>query len=202
MRAQCAGAVSFVAFGFNEWAARLPPALGTFLGLLAIGYAGARIASPAIGAYGALAFGGMLWPIGIAHIVTLDALLTACLAAALSAFLIAQSATADSGQERRAMMWAWAAIGLGTLVKGPVAVVIPGGALALYSLATRDFAVWRRLHLVAGIALFIVLSAPWFIAVSLKNPEFAHFFFIHEHVDRYLTTEHRRTGAIWYFVPL
>jgi len=47
-----------------------------------------------------------------------------------------------------------------------------------------------------------VLSAPWFIAVSLKNPEFARFFFIHEHLDRFLTSEHRRTGALWYFVPL
>src|SRR5438876_8632478 len=76
-------AAAFVAFGVGEWGARLPPALGTILGLLAIGYAGARIASPSVGAYAALAFGGMLWPIGIGHIVTLDALLTTWLAAAL-----------------------------------------------------------------------------------------------------------------------
>ena len=195
-------AASFVAFGVGEWGARLPPALGTVLGLLAIGYAGSRIASPAVGAYAALAFGGMLWPIGIAHIVTLDALLTAFLAVALAAFLIAQCGVADARGERRFMLAAWAAIALGTLVKGPVAVAIPGGALVLYSLATRDFAVWRRLHLAAGLVVLLLLAAPWFIAVSLANPEFARFFFIHEHVDRFLTTEHRRTGAIWYFVPL
>src|SRR5690349_18380279 len=44
-------AASFVAFGFNEWAARLTPALGALLGLIAIGYAGARIAQPSLGAY-------------------------------------------------------------------------------------------------------------------------------------------------------
>ena len=32
--------------------------------------------------------------------------------------------------------------------------------------------------------------------------EFAHFFFVHEHVERFLTTEHQREGAWWYFVPL
>ena len=195
-------ALSFIAFGFNEWAARLTPALGTLLGLLAIGYAGTRIASSSVGAYASLAFGGMLWPIGIAHIVTLDALLTASLAIALTAFLIAQCAVDDVRAERRAMLWAWAAIGLGTLVKGPVAAVIPGGALVLYSFATRDFGVWRRLHLLLGLLIFFAVAAPWFVVASERNPEFARFFFIHEHIDRFLTTEHRRTGALWYFVPL
>jgi 4-amino-4-deoxy-L-arabinose transferase-like glycosyltransferase len=195
-------AAAFSAFGIDEWTVRLPPALATVLALLAIGYAGKRIASSTVGAYAALAFGGMLWPIGIAHIVTLDALLTAWLGAALAAFLIAQCGVENSRDERRWMLLAWAAVAGATLVKGPVAVVIPGGALALYSLMTRDFAVWKRLHLAGGLAVFLALSAPWFIAVSLKNPEFARFFFIHEHLDRYLTTEHRRTGAIWYFVPL
>ena len=70
-------AAAFSVFGSGEWGARLPPALGTVLGLLAIGYAGGRIMSASVGVYAALAFGGMLWPIGIGHIVTLDALLTA-----------------------------------------------------------------------------------------------------------------------------
>src|SRR5437764_9814234 len=184
-------AATFSAFGFSEWGARLPPALGTLLALLAIGYAGARIASPAVGAYAALAFGGMLWPIGIAHIVTLDGLLTAWLAAALAAFLIAQCGVDDVKDERRFMLIAWAALAGAALVKGPIALAIPGGALVFYSLATRDFAVWRRLHLIAGLCIFLAIAAPWFIAVSIANPEFARFFFIHEHLDRYLTTQHQ-----------
>ena len=38
--------------------------------------------------------------------------------------------------------------------------------------------------------------------MSARNPEFARFFFIHEHFERFLTTEHRRTGAWWYFLPM
>src|SRR5438477_2969677 len=195
-------AAAFRAFDIDDWAARLPPALGTLIALLAIGYAGKRIASPAVGAYAALAFGGMLWPIGIAHIVTLDALLTACLGIALAAFLIAQCAAEHRRDERRWMLIAWAALAGAALVKGPIALAIPGGALVFYSLATRDFAVWRRLHLIAGLCIFLAIAAPWFIAVSIANPEFARFFFIHEHLDRYLTTQHQRTGPIWYFIPL
>ena len=40
------------------------------------------------------------------------------------------------------------------------------------------------------------------VVVSMRNPDFAHFFFIHEHFERFLTTTHRRTGAWWYFLPL
>ncbi len=48
----------------------------------------------------------------------------------------------------------------------------------------------------------LAITLPWFVLVSMRNPDFAHFFFIHEHFERYLTTEHRREGAWWYFVPV
>ena len=38
-----------------------------------------------------------------------------------------------------------------------------------------------------GLALLLAVISPWFIAVSLANPEFARFFFIHEHFERFLT---------------
>ncbi len=50
--------------------------------------------------------------------------------------------------------------------------------------------------------IFLVLAAPWFVLVSLRNPGFAEFFFIHEHFARYLTKVHQREGAWWYYVPL
>src|SRR2546423_11556214 len=47
-------AAAFSVFDPSEWTARLPPALGALLALFAIGYAGKRISSPAVGAYAAL----------------------------------------------------------------------------------------------------------------------------------------------------
>jgi 4-amino-4-deoxy-L-arabinose transferase-like glycosyltransferase len=66
----------------------------------------------------------------------------------------------------------------------------------------RDSTLLRRLHLVAGTAIFVVLCAPWFVAVSLANPEFPNFFFVHEHFARYASTVHHRAGPFWYFVPI
>jgi 4-amino-4-deoxy-L-arabinose transferase-like glycosyltransferase len=66
----------------------------------------------------------------------------------------------------------------------------------------RDFALLRRMRLGAGLAMLLAVAAPWFILVSLRNPGFAEFFFIHEHVARYMTEVHHRAGAWWYYIPL
>jgi 4-amino-4-deoxy-L-arabinose transferase-like glycosyltransferase len=55
---------------------------------------------------------------------------------------------------------------------------------------------------VSGIVAMLVVTVPWFWLISSRNPEFPHFFFIHEHWDRYTSTVHSRKGSIWYFVPL
>jgi 4-amino-4-deoxy-L-arabinose transferase-like glycosyltransferase len=79
---------------------------------------------------------------------------------------------------------------------------LPGGALIAYTLLQRDWALWRRLHLASGAMIFLAIAVPWFAAVSLRNHEFFAFFFIHEHFTRFLTSEHRREGSWWYFVPI
>ena len=195
-------AASFEAFSLDEWTARLPGALAGFLTLGIVGYVGAILASRTAGAYAALALAGCVWPFGISHLLTLDALLTFWLAAALGAFLLAQHWRSVPVRQQRWMLVAWAATAGGVMTKGLVALVIPFCALVLHTLVTRDRAPWTRLHPVPGLLLLLALAAPWFVIVSSRNPEFARFFFIHEHFERFLTTEHRRTGAWWYFLPM
>jgi 4-amino-4-deoxy-L-arabinose transferase-like glycosyltransferase len=195
-------AAAFRVGGINEAMARLWPALAGLLAVAAIGYAGFALGGPALGAFAGLALAGTLWHAGIAQIVTLDSGLAFFLTLALAALLVAQRDETPP-PARRAWMWVvYAAMAGATLSKGLIGIVLPGGALVAYSLVTRDFALWRRLHLVSGLALCLALSAPWFVAVARVNPEFLRFFFIHEHFERYLTTGHRRTGALWYFVPI
>ncbi len=88
------------------------------------------------------------------------------------------------------------------LSKGLVGILIPGAVLVLTSLWRRDASLWRGMHWGSGLAMLFVLAAPWFVLVSMRNPGFAEFFFIHEHFARYLTTEHNRVGAWWYYLPI
>ena len=194
--------LSYEAFGVRQWSARLWPALAGFLGVLFIGYVGLRLGDPRLGLYSAAALGGSVWYVLNAHILTLDAGLTFWMSVGMGGLLLAQRGGATPRQERAWMLVGWAALALAVLSKGLIGAVLPAASLFVYSLATRDWAVWRRLHLAAGLPLFLLIAAPWFIAVSWRNPEFFRFFFIHEHFERFLTNEHHREGSWWYFIPI
>jgi 4-amino-4-deoxy-L-arabinose transferase-like glycosyltransferase len=195
-------AAAYEAFGVHHWTARLWPALAGWLGVLFIAYVGLRLGGPTLGLYSAAALGGCLWYVVNAHILTLDAGVTLWMSVGLGSLFIAQRAGATAAERRGWMLGSWAALALATLSKGLIGIVLPGTALVVYTLLARDWALWRRLHFVSGLVVYFALAAPWFVIVSLRNPEFFDFFFIHEHFTRFLTTEHRRVGAWWYFFPI
>ncbi|MGN5479687.1 hypothetical protein ACTMU2_30770 [Cupriavidus basilensis] len=77
-----------------------------------------------------------------------------------------------------------------------------GLVLVIYTIIYRDLDLWRRRHLVSGVALMLLVAVPWFWLVSERNPEFLRFFFIHEHWQRATSSVHSRKGPLLYFVPL
>src|SRR5450631_3207139 len=171
-------AAAYSIFGTHEWTARAWPALSGFLGVLFIGYVGVRLGGPLLGLYSAAVLGGSAASVLNAHILTLDAGVTFWMSVGLGSLFIAQRDDATHGEERGWMLAAWAALALAVLSKGLIGLALPGAALVIYSLLQRDWSVWRRLHLFGGAVLFLVIAAPWFIAVSLRNSEFFDFFFI------------------------
>lgn len=195
-------AAAYSAFGFSEWTARLWTVGLAFLCLPMVYFWTARLYGAAAG-YSALAVLAVSPYFGlIAHLNLLDAGFTFWLAGAVFAFCLGQCAPEGSRSERRWMLLAWLAAALAVLTKGIVVGVLAGGALVLYTLAERDLRTWRRLHPAAGLALFLAVTAPWFIAVTLKNPSFPQFFFVHEHFARFLTKVHKRVEPWWYFLVL
>ncbi len=189
-------AAAYRAFGVNEWTARLWPALAGFLAVVSIGCAGYALGGAALGAYAGLALAATFMHAAISQIVTLDAGLSSFLALGFAGLVIAQRPETAAGARRTWMWVAWAALAGATLSKGLIGVVLPGGALVVYTALTRDFALWRRLHLASGLALYLALTAPWFVAVARANDEFLRFFFVHEHFERFLTTGHERRRRV------
>src|SRR5206468_7467381 len=96
----------------------------------------------------------------------------------------------------------WAACALAVLSKGLIGIVLPLATLGLYTLVKRDWGLIRRLRIVPGVVIFLLIAAPWFIAVSAANAEFAHFFFVQEHFQRFTTEMHQRAHPAWYFIPV
>src|SRR6185369_17102531 len=86
------------------------------------------------------------------------------------------------------------------LSKGLVGIVFPAATMFLYVAARRDWSALAQLEWLRGLAILLAITAPWFIAVSAANPEFAEFFFVHEHFTRFLTNEHRRVQHWSFFL--
>jgi len=197
-----ATASAFTAFGEHHWTARLWPALTGFLGILATAFAGARLFGARAGlAAGAVLAGSVLWNV-IGHVNTLDMGVSFFLAAAVFALCLAQRDDARTGESRRWQDAAWAMLALATLSKGLIGLVLPAATVLAYSLWQRDWSLILRIRPLRGMAILLAITVPWFVAVSLANPEFAHFFFIHEHFERFLTKAHGRYQPMWYFVPI
>jgi 4-amino-4-deoxy-L-arabinose transferase-like glycosyltransferase len=194
-------ALTFKAFGIGEWQARLWAALCGAVGLIVTAAAAARWYGKRVGVLtGLVLLAAPAWNIG-GHFNSLDMGLSAALAFVLSAFLIAQHPAVSAATRRNWMLAAWAAMGIAILTKGLIGLVLPGLILVVYSVAARDVSVWRRLHLGVGLVVMLAIATPWFVLVSQRNPEFLDFFFIHEHLQRYLSPIHHREGSWWYFLP-
>ena len=197
-----ATAAAYTLFGEHQWTARLWSALTGFLGVLMVFFTGRRLFGAEAGWYAAFVLSSSLLWVLIGHVNTLDMGVSFLLSAAVCAFCLAQSDASDARARRRWMLMAWAELALAVLSKGLIGLVLPGTALVLYTLVERDWRLARRLHLVPGLSLFLLITVPWFVAVSLANPEFARFFFIHEHFERFLTKEHGRYHPPYYFIPI
>ncbi len=196
-----ATAAAFKAFGAHEWTARLWPAATGFGAVLLVFSTGRRLFGPRAAVLAAAVCASSLFFAVIGHINTLDMGLAFFLQLAVSGFLFAQNAQ-RSEHCKRWMLLAWSAAALAVLTKGLVALVLPAATLVGYSFANRDWGCWRRLHAASGLAVALLIAAPWFVAVSAANPEFPRFFFIHEHFERFLTKVHGRYQPGWYFVPV
>ncbi len=196
-----ATAATFQVFGIGDWQARLWTALTGFLTILLVGFTGARIYNARAGWLAAVVLASSpMWIIS-GHFNSLDMGLSSFLVAALCSLLIAQ--TSHNKNSCRNWMWAcWVFMALATLSKGVIGAAIPAMVFLVYSVSTWDWKIWTRLRLFSGTILFFAITAPWFVLVAQRNPEFLEFFFIHEHLQRFTQDAHSRTGPIYYFVPL
>jgi 4-amino-4-deoxy-L-arabinose transferase-like glycosyltransferase len=193
-------ALSFRVFGLNEFAARFFCALCGLLTVLLVYHAGRKLFDRRSGLLAALTLGTSAGFVAQSRVVLTDIPLTLFITAAFLFFLIASR----DDEPRKGLYWYlfYGAAALAMLSKGLIGIVLPGGVAFFYLLFSGRWRLLREMRLFTGILLFLLICAPWFIAVSLKNPEFPHFFFIREHFQRFTSKIHHRYQPLWYFIPV
>ena len=193
-------ALSMAIFGENEFAARLPCALAGLLTILFTYWLGRKLFERQTGLYAAVIVGSCLGFVPQARINITDVPLTLCLTVSLGSFILAVK---SDGRDKAGYYYlSYAAAALAVLTKGLVGILFPAAIIFLFMLCRKRWEVLKEMRLVTGLTLFLAVAAPWFILVSMRNPEFARFFFIHEHFERFLTKVHGRYQPLWFFLPV
>ncbi|MEA2600425.1 MAG: hypothetical protein QOF89_1417 [Acidobacteriota bacterium] len=198
-----AGAMAVL--GRTELACRLA---GACLGLAGLGLAWALGRSMDAGSgrgtglLAAVLLGTAPLYVALARANIIDMTLAFFLGATLTCFWLAQER--EKGERGERLLWygLFACAALATLTKGLIGFVIPGAVIFFYLLLTRRWRLLLRVPWLGGIALFLVIAAPWHVLAARRNPEFLWFYFVHEHLLRYTTPEAMREAPFWYFVPV
>jgi 4-amino-4-deoxy-L-arabinose transferase-like glycosyltransferase len=183
-------AVLFEVLGIQDWVARLWAAATGFAAIVLVYFVARRMYSAPAGVLAAAILAGSPLYVLLGQVTTLDMGVSFFLSLAVFAFALGHP------------MVFWAACALAVLSKGLIGIVLPLAAVGLYILIKRDWALIRAMRPVAGGLLFLAIAAPWFIAVSMANSEFLHFFFVQEHFQRFTSEVHHRGQPAWYFVPV
>ncbi len=107
-------------------------------------------------------------------------------------------------QSTRHMYLCYAAVGLGTLAKGPIAIALPGLIFLLFILYRRDLK-WRSivaLRPFTGALVVLAIALPWYIAVHLATDgEWTRGFFIDHNANRFADTKEGH-GGLFIYTPL
>jgi 4-amino-4-deoxy-L-arabinose transferase-like glycosyltransferase len=191
------GALWMTLFGVNEFAARLTPALAALVGV-AMTWLFVRHTMDRMRALlaGAILTTSTLYAV-MAQVLTTDMLLTAAVTLALFALYLHWS---EGGR------WCWlgyAAIAMGVLAKGPVGGAIPILALAIFLWWEGELrGAIGRFHAIAGGALVLSIAAPWFVAVSIREPGFVDFYFVGEHLRRFFESSYSHGEPFYYYLPV
>jgi len=196
-----ATATAYEVFGEHQWTSRLWSGLTGFAGLLLVWFAGMRLFGREAAGYATLLLGSSLLYVLIGHINTLDMGVTFFIMLGIFSLLIGQTQVYPH-LRRNWMLLAWAGMALAVLSKGLMGIILPGTAVFIYCMVQRDFGVLKRMHWLSGLAVFLLITGPWFYLVMQANPEFFDRFFIYEHYTRFTTKDLGRFQPWYYFVPI
>jgi 4-amino-4-deoxy-L-arabinose transferase-like glycosyltransferase len=179
---------SFLVFGYNNFAARLPSLISGLGITAAIWWCCSTLLSQSAGLVAVSVLASSCIFFFLSGAVVLDTTLTLGVTLALVGLLL-------STRSRLAKYLAFAGTGLGVLVKGPLACVLVVGIALPWAVTYRILnKKWPKevtgLPWLSGLALLLAITLPWYIWAEIRNPGFLKYFLWNENFGRYLKSDY------------
>lgn len=191
--------ISYAVFGINEFAVRFPSALFGFLGLAGVYLLGRLLFNNRTGIFSAIVLATCLEYVVLSIGCVTDMVLFTLLLFGALFFLCAQVR-----QKSYFYLLSSAAFALATLTKGPIGLLLPGFIILIYLFIVKDFALFKKVSVLAGaLTVFLLIAAPWYmIMYKIHGKEFIDAFFGFQNITRFTTPEHRIGSQVYYNIPI
>ena len=193
--------LSFRAFGVTDRAARVPAAFDAAMLIAAI-YLFLRRFRPGSELDGALITASCAGVVIFAHAAATDMPLAAAFAIALLAWHAWYESQRPIYQRPIYLAVFYVFLALGTLAKGPVAPALAAVIVLLFVAIKGDWRAIPRTLWIPGIALYLAVMLPWYIAVQVRNPEFFRFFILEHNLARFSRDIYHHHQPFWFYLPV
>jgi len=192
-------AASLGLFGPHEWAARLAPLLGATAAAASLLWLSLRWSTLATSRLA----GGVLLSLPLffvgAQFANLDMLVAGCISVCVVALAHSVLMFERGTDSRAALSVAWLAAGLGILAKGLIGGVLPALVVLAWLVASGRLRFIGRLMWWPAMALFVLVTAPWFVAMQLRFPGFFDYFFVVQHFHRFAQGGFNNVQPWWFY---
>jgi 4-amino-4-deoxy-L-arabinose transferase-like glycosyltransferase len=188
--------IAYGLFGVSDWAARLPAACDATVLVIGVYWLVRRLRRGSE-LDAALVLATCAGLVGYARAASMDIALCATFTLAmLSWYLWIER------RDRKFLALTYLFVALATLAKGPVAPFLGFLVIACFAAVHKSAGILRRSFWLPGIALFLTVSTPWYMAVQLRNPQFFRVFILEHNLARFGTNLYHHPEPFWYYVPV
>ena len=182
-----AGAIRLL--GESEFAMRLPSLLACVALLWLLYSVMGRYGGSGSGLLSVMVTVSCGFFVALSGIVAVDMVFSACVAGSLLAYF-AFISESDRAIRQRWSLCVFFFLALGFLTKGPVAIVLFGLPVLIWTVRWRGWTMLRDHRWVAGTLLFLAMVVPWFALCEMRNPGFLKYFFLNENLLRFVTHDY------------
>jgi len=176
-------ALSYKLFGIHDFSPRLPALLFTLLTLLLIVHYLKTFYTRTTAWWGGLIYATFLLTYALSGAVLTDPYLVFSTTLTMISFMMII--------RKEKPYWHYlffVGIAIGLLAKGPLALVLIGGAMSFWILFDfrNRLATLKKLYWFRGTLLTLILVLPWYIIAEMKTPGFLNYFIVGEHFKRFV----------------